>query len=128
MERVLDITSEYVKTRQQFGQPIGKFQALQHQLVDMFVEVQESRSALYQGIAYVDADLPQRQSAVSAAKVVAAKAGKIVGGSGIHLHGGIGMTEEYPVGHYFRKLIAFEMTFGDIDHHLRRFSYCSKTA
>lgn len=120
MERVMEITGEYVKTRHQFGMPIGSFQALRHRLAEMFIEAQESRSALYCGLAHIDADPAQRRYAVSAAKAVIARAGKFVGGQGIQLHGGIGMTEEYPVGHYFRKLVAIEKCFGDIEHHLKR--------
>jgi alkylation response protein AidB-like acyl-CoA dehydrogenase len=121
MESVMRITSEYLKTRVQFGQAIGKFQALQHRMAEMFVEVQESRSALYRGMAYLDADPAARRAAVSAAKVVVGDAARFVGGQGIQLHGGIGITEEYSVGHYFRKLAAFEKIHGDSDWHLDRF-------
>lgn len=120
MERVLDITSEYLKTRVQFGQPIGKFQALQHRMAEMFVEVQETRSALYRGLAFADSEPAQRSAAASVAKAVAARSAKVVAALGIQLHGGIGMTEEYPVGHYFRYLTAFEKIHGDIDFHLKR--------
>ena len=123
MEAVLEITNAYLKQRVQFGQPIGKFQALQHRMAEMFVEVQETRSILYRGMAMLDAAPPERKRAISAAKVVAAHAGKFVGAQGIQLHGGIGMTEEYAVGHYYKKLIAFEKRFGDTEHHVSR--YCS---
>lgn len=120
MEIVLQLTSEHLKSRQQFGQPLLKFQALQHRLAEMFVEVQETRSILYRGLAYIDAPAAQRKSAVSAAKVVAAAAGRVVGEQGIQLHGGVGMTDEYQVGHYFKRLIALEKAFGDVDYHLER--------
>jgi alkylation response protein AidB-like acyl-CoA dehydrogenase len=120
MEAVLEISSEYVKSRVQFGQPLGKFQATQHRLAEMFVEVQETRSILYCGLAHIEATAAARRRAISAAKVVAASAGRIVGGLGIQLHGGIGVTEEYRVGHYFKKLVVTEKLLGDTDHHLRR--------
>jgi alkylation response protein AidB-like acyl-CoA dehydrogenase len=121
MEAVLEITSAYIKQRVQFGQPIGKFQALQHRMAEMFVEVQETRSIMYRGIALVGAEPAERKRAVSAAKVVASNAGKFVGGQGIQLHGGIGMTEEYAVGHYYKKLVAFEKRYGDTDYHVSRY-------
>ena len=120
MEKVIAITGDYVNERQQFGQPIGKFQALQHRLAEMFVEVQESRSALYRGLAHIDADPEARGRAVSAAKVAIARSGKQVGALGIQLHGGYGMTMEYQVGHYFRYLTAYEKKYGDLDFHLAR--------
>jgi alkylation response protein AidB-like acyl-CoA dehydrogenase len=120
MESVLQLTSEHLKSRQQFGQPLAKFQALQHRLAEMFVEVQETRSILYRGLAYIDAPAAERKSAVSAAKLVAAGAGRVVGEQGIQLHGGVGMTDEYQVGHYYKRLIALEKAFGDVDYHLER--------
>jgi alkylation response protein AidB-like acyl-CoA dehydrogenase len=119
-EAVLDMTGEYVKSRVQFGQPLSKFQATQHRLAEMFVEVQEMRSILYCGLAHIDAEPAQRRRAVSAAKVVAASSGRLVAGLGIQLHGGIGMTEEYRVGHYFKKMVTTEKLFGDVDYHLAR--------
>jgi alkylation response protein AidB-like acyl-CoA dehydrogenase len=120
MEAVLEITNEYVKSRAQFGQPLAKFQATQHRLAEMFVEVQETRSILYCGLAHIDAKPEERCRAISAAKIVAANAGRIVGGLGIQLHGGIGMTEEYRVGHYFKKFVVNEKLLGDTGHHLAR--------
>jgi alkylation response protein AidB-like acyl-CoA dehydrogenase len=121
MEAVLEITSEYLKIRQQFGQPIGKFQALQHRMAEMFVEVQEMRSILLRGIAHLEAEPAQRRMAVSAAKVMLGSAGRFVGGQGIQLHGGIGVTDEYPVGHYYKRLLVLEKLYGDADWHLDRF-------
>jgi alkylation response protein AidB-like acyl-CoA dehydrogenase len=121
MEAVLGLTSEYLKTRQQFGQPIGKFQALQHRMAEMFVEVQETRSILYRGIASLDAAPAARRQAVSAAKVVLGSAGRFVGGQGIQLHGGIGVTDEYPIGHYYKRLLVLETLYGDSEWHLGRF-------
>lgn len=122
MEAVLQITAEYLKTRTQFGQPIGKFQALQHRMSEMFVEVQETRSILYCGLAHLDAEAALRSPIISAAKLVTTNAGRIVGGQGIQLHGGIGVTNEYAVGHYYKHLLAFEKIYGDADWHLERFA------
>lgn len=122
MEAVMEITAEYIKTRVQFGQPIGKFQALQHRMSEMFVEVQHARSILYRGMAYLDKNATQRRKAISAAKAVAGKASRFVCAQGVQLHGGIGMTEEYQVGHYFRMMTLLEKMFGDTDFHLSRFA------
>ena len=121
MEAVLDITSDYLKTRQQFGQPLAKFQALQHRMSEMFVEVQETRSILYRGIANLDGTPAARRQAVSAAKVMLGSAGRFVGGQGIQLHGGIGVTDEYPIGHYYKRLLVLATLYGDSDWHLARF-------
>jgi alkylation response protein AidB-like acyl-CoA dehydrogenase len=122
MREVLRITSDYIKTRNQFGQPIGKFQALQHRMAEMFTQAQSARSILLQGLASIDATPTQRAAAVSAAKVAAAEAGFFVGGQGIQLHGGMGMTDEYPVGHYFKRLVVLEKAYGDADWHLARYA------
>jgi alkylation response protein AidB-like acyl-CoA dehydrogenase len=122
MHGVMDMTAEYIKTRNQFGQPIGKFQALQHRMAEMFVESQHTRSILYRAMAHLDKPAAERRSAVSAAKAAAGKSGRFVCAQGVQLHGGIGMTEEYPVGHYFRLMTLLEKQFGDIDYHLARFA------
>jgi alkylation response protein AidB-like acyl-CoA dehydrogenase len=121
MECALDITAEYVKNRTQFGQPLIKFQATQHRLAEMFVEVQEVRSILHCAIAHVDGEARLRGRMTSAAKSVAARSGRLVGSLAIQLHGGIGMTHEYSVGHYFKHLLVFEKLYGDVDFHLGRF-------
>ncbi|HTV98618.1 MAG TPA: acyl-CoA dehydrogenase family protein [Steroidobacteraceae bacterium] len=120
VETALEITAEYLRSRIQFGQPLIKFQAVQHRLAEMFVEVQEMRSILYCGLAHIDAEVPERRRAVSAAKVIAGGAGRLVAGLAIQLHGGIGMTEEYRVGHYFKKMVTMDKLFGDGDYHLAR--------
>lgn len=122
MHGVMDLTAEYIKTRSQFGQPIGKFQALQHRMSEMFVEAQHTRSILYRGMAHLDKPADERRRAISAAKAAVGKAGRFVCAQGVQLHGGIGMTEEYPVGHYFRMMTLLEKQFGDIDYHLARFA------
>ena len=128
MEAVLEITSEYLKTRQQFGQAIGKFQALQHRMAEMFVEVQETRSILYRGVAHLGDAPAVRRQAVSAAKVILGSAGRFVGGQGIQLHGGIGLTDEYQIGHYYKRLLVLEKLYGDADWHLGRFVEARKQA
>jgi alkylation response protein AidB-like acyl-CoA dehydrogenase len=120
MEAVLQLTADYLRTRVQFGQPIGKLQALQHRMAEMFVEVQEVRSILYCGMAHLHGERSVRASVISAAKLVTLEAGRIVGSQGVQLHGGIGMTDEYAMGHYFKKLVAFEKTYGDGDWHVER--------
>jgi len=128
MEAVMQLTSEYLKTRHQFGQAIGKFQALQHRMAEMFVEVQETRSILYRGIAQLEAAPAARRQAVSAAKVMLGTAAAFVGGQGIQLHGGIGMTDEYQIGHYYKRLLALEKLHGDSDWHLDRFIQAQREA
>jgi alkylation response protein AidB-like acyl-CoA dehydrogenase len=120
IEKVMEITADQIRNRSQFGQTLSKFQALQHRMAEMFVEVQETRSILYRGIALIDAAPEDREAAVSAAKVVATGAGRIVGSQGIQLHGGVGMTDEYAVGHYFKRLLALEKQYGDLGHHVKR--------
>ena len=121
MEAVLAITSGYLKQRVQFGRTIGTFQALQHRMSEMFIETQEARSMLFRGIAFLAAEPSARAAAISAAKVVAANAAAFLGTQGIQLHGGIGMTEEYAVGHYYKKLVVFGKRYGDVDFHTARF-------
>lgn len=122
MEKMVEITGEYLKTRQQFGRPIGQFQALQHRMADMFIELEQARSTLYFGVGALEADAPIRARAVSATKAQIGKAMKFVGGNAVQLHGGIGMTEEYAIGHYYKRLTAIEAQFGSTDHHVRRFA------
>ena len=123
MRASIDITADYLRTRKQFGRPIGQFQVLSHACVDMFVHCEDASSASILAAGRVDsADATQRRRALSAAKVTVNKACRFVGQTAIQLHGGIGMTEEYVIGHYFRKLIAIENLFGDTDHHLGLFA------
>lgn len=126
MEAAMAITAEHLRNRKQFGVPLASFQALQHRLAEMFVEVQEVRSALYHALAHAEAPPAERNAAVSAAVVVASEAGRIVGGQGIQLHGGVGMTDEYQIGHYFKRLLVLEKSWGDVDFHLDRIArgYC----
>ena len=121
MDESLRSTVEYLKTRTQFGVAIGTFQVLQHRAADMFVAVEQARSmAMFATMASDFDDAKERATAVSAAKVQIGKSLKFVGELSIQLHGGVGMTMEYKIGHYFKRLTMIENTFGDTDYHLRR--------
>ena len=122
MRATLDLTTEYLRTRKQFGQPLGKFQVLQHACADMFVACEEAQSAsLLASARCLHADPRARRRAIAAAKVTINKAARFIGQTAVQLHGGIAMTEEAAVSHYFRRLTAIENTFGDNDHHLAAF-------
>lgn len=122
MQATFERTRDYLNTREQFGTKIGNFQALQHALVDMFVELEQSRSmAIVAAVHAGSDDDAARRRAISAAKVQIGKSGRIVGQTAVQLHGGMGMTDEMQVGHYFKRLTAIEQSFGDSDHHLARF-------
>ena len=121
MDESLKSTVEYLKTRTQFGVPIGSFQVLQHRAADMFVAVEQARSmSMFATMASDFDDAKERATAVAAAKVQIGKSAKFVGQQSIQLHGGIGMTQEAKIGHYFKRLTMIENTFGDTDYHLRR--------
>lgn len=121
MDESLKSTVEYLKTRKQFGVPIGSFQTLQHRAADMFVAVEQARSmSMFATMACDFDDAKERATAVAAAKVQIGKSAKFVGQQSIQLHGGIGMTMEAQIGHYFKRLTMIENTFGDTDYHLRR--------
>jgi pimeloyl-CoA dehydrogenase small subunit len=118
MAAMQETTLEYLKTRQQFGRPIGQFQALQHRAVDMLIAVEQARSMVYYATMMAGAaDRTERRRAVSAAKAEIGRLGRKVGQEAIQLHGGIGMTMEYKVGHYFKRMTMIELMFGDTDHH-----------
>jgi pimeloyl-CoA dehydrogenase small subunit len=121
MDESLKTTIEYLKTRQQFGQNIGKFQALQHRGSDMFVALEQARGiTMYGTMAVTYDDAKERSTAIAATKVQVGRSAKYIGQQAIQLHGGVGMTEEYKIGHYFKRLTMIESTFGDADYHLRR--------
>lgn len=120
MEACLEVCSAYLKERQQFGQPLGKFQALQHKMADMLVATHQSRSILYHALANLEADRATRESAVSLAKVLIGEAAQQVSRAGIQLHGGYGITDEYIISHHFRRLMVLEKQFGDIAAHSDR--------
>jgi pimeloyl-CoA dehydrogenase small subunit len=122
MEVLYKDTVEYCKTREQFGQPIGKFQVLQHRMVDMFMEHEQAKSLMYMAAMRIDEGYgPQAQKAVSALKVQVGKSGRFVGQNAVQLHGGMGMTDELNVGHYFKRLTMIDTLFGNVDFHLKRF-------
>jgi alkylation response protein AidB-like acyl-CoA dehydrogenase len=122
LQALLDSTVEYSKTRKQFGVPIGKFQALQHRMVEMLIHVEQARSMSYlAAIRSMDSDVMARGRAISAAKVLVGQACRRVGQEAVQLHGGMGMTDELSVGHYFKRLTAIELSLGDTEHHLERF-------
>jgi alkylation response protein AidB-like acyl-CoA dehydrogenase len=127
---LLKRTVEYLKTRKQFGVPIGTFQALQHRAVDMLIQVELARSITFYGTMALAQDGPpnERMRALSATKTQIARSGRIVGESAIQLHGGIGMSEEYVIGHYFKRISMIELELGDVDFHLQRYVALGKTA
>lgn len=118
-----ETTLDYLKTRQQFGVPIGRNQALQHRMVDMQIALEQARSMVCLAAVMADSLEDQaRRRAISAAKVQIGRSSKLIGQEAIQLHGGIAMTDEYKAGHYFKRLTMIGATFGDIDHHLGRFT------
>jgi alkylation response protein AidB-like acyl-CoA dehydrogenase len=122
MEAALWMTRDYLKTRQQFAQPIGNFQALQHRMADMLIQFELARSMLYQGLFSLGQSDDARRRGVSAMKTIVAEAGLFVGRQAIQLHGGIAMTEEYIIGHYYKRLFAIAHLHGDQDTHIERFA------
>ena len=122
MKVLNDTTVEYCKTRKQFGVPIGKFQVLQHRMVDMFMNYEQSVSITYMVTLKLDGTDEERRKAASAAKVQIGKAGRFIGQQAVQLHGGMGMTDELNVGHYFKRLTIIDTMFGNVDHHLKRYA------
>jgi alkylation response protein AidB-like acyl-CoA dehydrogenase len=122
MRKVLADTVEYCKQRQQFGQPIGSFQVLQHRMVDMHMELEQSVAAVYLAVLNLEAQPATRARAVSAAKATIGRAARFVGQNAVQLHGGMGMTEELAIGHYFKRLTAVQYEFGSTDHHVARYA------
>ena len=122
MEALFDATLDYLKTRNQFGAPIGKFQALQHRMADMFIHLEQARSmALLAAVKAGSDDAGERRAAVSAAKYRIGEAARFIGQQAVQLHGGMGVTNELPAAHLFKRLATIDLAFGDGDHHLRRF-------
>lgn len=120
-----EATLAYLKSRRQFGVPIGSFQVLQHRMVDMLISYEQSRSMACLACVKVDtADAAERRRVVSAAKIKIADACRHVSQEAVQLHGGMGMTEDLKISHTFRRLTMIAQTFGDVDHHLERFAAC----
>lgn len=123
MDAALWATRDYLKVRKQFGTAIGNFQALQHRMADMLIETEMVRSLLFHALGAMDGeDAAKRAAAISAAKATVSSAGLFVGGQAIQLHGGIGVTEELNISHYYRRLFVIARQFGDADLHLDRFA------
>ncbi|MBU9151626.1 acyl-CoA dehydrogenase [Burkholderia multivorans] len=119
-------TLEYLRTRKQFGMPIGSFQALQHRMADLLLEVEQARSAVINAAAQLDAPRDLRERALAAAKYTIGRIGTLVAEESIQLHGGIGMTWELPLSHYAKRLVMIDHQLGDEDHHLARYIALSK--
>jgi pimeloyl-CoA dehydrogenase small subunit len=119
MAAMQELTVEYLKTRRQFGVPIGTFQVLQHRSVDMLIALEQARSmAMLATMMVAEPNEAERHKTIAAAKVQVGRSGRLVGQQAVQLHGGIGMTMEYKVGHYFKRVTAIDPMFGDADHHL----------
>ncbi len=123
MDALNAATLEYLKTRQQFGVPIGKFQALQHRMADMMIHAEQARSMATLVAVHVDsANATWRMRYASAAKARIGQAARFIGQQAVQLHGGMGVTDELPASHYFKRLTMIELSLGDTDHHLARFA------
>jgi pimeloyl-CoA dehydrogenase small subunit len=119
MQAMHDLTLEYLKTRKQFGRPIGSFQVLQHRSVDMLVALEQARSmAMFAAVMAAEENPVERRRAIAAAKVQIGRSGRHIGQEAVQLHGGIGMTMEYSVGHYFKRMTMIDQLYGDADKHL----------
>jgi alkylation response protein AidB-like acyl-CoA dehydrogenase len=129
MEATVAATTEYLKTRQQFGQPIGRFQALQHRMADMLLHQEQARSMSYLSAMHcTNEDKAARRRTLSAAKVTIGQACRFIAQNAVQLHGGMGMSDELILSHWFKRLTAIEMSFGDTDFHLQRFATLSRAA
>ena len=115
-------TIEYTKSRQQFGQPISKFQVLQHRMVDMFMETEVCKSLLYKAMLECDSNQETKTKSVSALKYQIGTSGRLVSQEAVQLHGGMGVSDEMLIGHYLKKLVAIDALFGNSDHHLKNYS------
>jgi alkylation response protein AidB-like acyl-CoA dehydrogenase len=128
MEVCRDMTLEYLRTRKQFGVPIGKFQALQHRMATVLTEIEQARSAAINAAGRLDLPRAEREKAVSTAKALAGRIGRLVAEESIQMHGGIAMTWEYGLGHFAKRLVMIDHQFGDVDFHTARFVEFSRQA
>jgi alkylation response protein AidB-like acyl-CoA dehydrogenase len=128
MRMMSDLTREYAKTRKQFGRAIAEFQVLQHRMVDMFMAAEESYSMALRATIKLGESDDERARAVSAAKVSIGKHGRFVGQAAVQIHGGMGVTDEMRVGHYFKRVTMLDATFGNVDYHLKRYTALSAEA
>ena len=122
MEVLYKTTVEYTKTREQFGTAIGKFQVLQHRMVDMFMEYEQCKSLLYMATMKYEEGAEDAKKAISGLKYQVGKAGKFIGQQAVQLHGGMGVTDELNVGHYFKRLTTVGTIFGNTDYHLKKYT------
>jgi alkylation response protein AidB-like acyl-CoA dehydrogenase len=123
VEALNEATLSYLKTRKQFGVPIGRFQALQHRMADMFIAAEQSRSMAVNAAVHADSeDAAARRRAVSGAKAYISRAARLVGQEAVQMHGAVGVVDDVIVSHYFKRLTMIDMSLGDADHHLARFS------
>ena len=121
MEQLVSKTIEYAKTHKQFGVPIGSFQALQHRLVDMFMNLEQTRSLLYRAVMQLDADVPDAVRTLAALKYYVGTTGRRIGEEAVQMHGGMGVSDELDIGHFFKRLIMIDTLFGNADYQLQRF-------
>lgn len=128
MRMMTSLTQDYAKTRKQFGRAIAEFQVIQHRLVDMFMATEESVSMALLATLKLDASEAERAKAVAAAKVSIGKASRFVGQAAVQIHGGMGVTDEMRVGHYFKRTTMLDSTFGNVDYHLKRYTAMSAKA
>ena len=128
IDALLEQTIEYTNTRKQFGKSVATFQVIQHRLVDMFMEIEQVRSLVYLAAIRLAEKNPTAAQAVSAMKAMVGKAGRLVGQEAIQMHGGMGMTNDLAIGRYFKRLLAIDAQFGNVDHHLKRFNRLRQVA
>ena len=126
MEVLYKTTVEYTKTREQFGTAIGKFQVLQHRMVDMFMEYEQCKSLLYMATMKHEEKAEDAKKAISGLKYQVGKAGKFIGQQAVQLHGGMGVTDELNVGHYFKRLTTVGTIFGNTDYHLKKYTFINE--
>jgi alkylation response protein AidB-like acyl-CoA dehydrogenase len=126
MRKVLADIVDYCKQRQQFGQPIGSFQVLQHRMVDMYMELEQAVAAVFLAMLHLEDEPATRARSVSAAKATVGRAARLIGQQAVQLHGGMGMTEELAIGHYFKRLTAMQYEFGSTDQHIGRYARLSR--
>ena len=122
MDALREITLDYLKTRQQFGQAIGSFQALQHRMVDIAIACEEARSITYRATLEAEAGVMDKGRMASAAKARVGQCGLYVGRQAVQLHGGVGVSDELVVGHYYKRLMMLDLAYGNADHHKARFA------
>jgi len=127
MQVINDLTLDYLKTRKQFGVPIGKFQVLQHRMVDMMMALEQARSMMILAAGRLEADPAERQRVMSAAKHTIGKSGRFIAEQAIQLHGGIGVTWEYSMPHYAKRVVMIDHQLGDTEFHLERFAALMET-